>query len=166
MQPSSPRVREVLQAIQDADLPHPGGALIEAFIQESADNELAVGYFQYRCPFILGQGALVPVVADLKDFLADWTALIAACKSLFCLSISSVPCELTRSWEVDFGHLDEVQDKVIIGDITARDGGRCRITDEAAEPSDPLVVVQILRGLKEPLHPVGFNTSRSSSDQF
>jgi hypothetical protein len=66
-----------LAAIRDADLPHPHGPLLEAFVHEFVDNERAASYLLQRCSADPGSGGLTA-------FLTDWIELISACKLSCC----------------------------------------------------------------------------------
>ncbi|SPQ21779.1 a4c82a13-a3d1-47be-8447-19bb477f167b [Thermothielavioides terrestris] len=114
-----------LAAIRDADLPHPHGPLLEAFVHEFVDNERAASYLLQRCSADPGSGGLTA-------FLTDWIELISAFSS---------------------NVVDRVHDRRVIIDITARDGAKCGISGLPGSLLDPLIVVRIFSGINRQLSP-------------
>ncbi|KAK4242240.1 hypothetical protein C8A03DRAFT_40369 [Achaetomium macrosporum] len=132
MPADSPDVRAALAAIYDADLPHPGGHLLECFVDEAVDKDQAARYLLDRCP--LKDGA-----AGLDAFLSQWTELITA---------------------FNFTHITRVHDRAVFRYITKRDGAKCCVTSVGDSFLDPLVVVQILPALKRQLDPYHVASNR------
>ncbi|KAK4157591.1 kinase-like domain-containing protein [Chaetomidium leptoderma] len=114
-----------LAAIHDADLPHPGGELLDCFIRQSVDREQAAAYLLQKCSSDRGK-------AGPAAFLADWTELILAFIS---------------------EGVGRVHDRSIVCDITSRDGAKCCISGLDSSLADPLIVVRIFPESPQQLDP-------------
>ncbi|KAH6850767.1 kinase-like domain-containing protein [Chaetomium sp. MPI-CAGE-AT-0009] len=109
-------------AIRQSDLEHPGKPLLESFVDDAIDHDLAAAFLLTR---LSREGnASEP---DMGAFLADWKRTIA-------LFVRDGVCE--------------APDRNLVASVTRRDGGKCRITGRSGSFWDPLVVVPILPRIK------------------
>lgn len=137
------RVREALSLIDDANLPHPRGPLLCAFVEEALDPGLAATYIEQNCE----RGDKLQTQAAL--LASDWQYIVE-CGMLCRIRAlptppSSPTClELTTSTVSKYGTPPPLPDAQEAIEIPKRDGQRCCVTGKAATCRDPLILAPIL----------------------
>ncbi|KAH7171418.1 hypothetical protein EDB81DRAFT_638357 [Dactylonectria macrodidyma] len=112
-------VQEALALIQnERALPHPSGPLLECFISEALQPQLAAAYVLHVCRSSGDQKA------ELFTLVSDWTYIVESI--------------------TEYGNPPPVLNDETRTGIIRRDGSKCCITGKEAGPGDPLVTVPLL----------------------
>lgn len=128
-------VDSVLRLIEKANLPHPLGQLLCAFLTEALNPRLAAAFVEQNCR--PGEDQQV----DLLSLASDWKAIVECGMSAPCSrgNRALTKCPVSRH-----GSNPAAPDTATAASIAKRDGGRCCITGKAGSRKDPLIVAPIL----------------------
>lgn len=137
-----------LDAVRRANLPHPDGQLLECFLEESVNHDVAAGYMIQKC---LAVGNTQ--TASLAAFVSDWKRLISACE---------FPCMLSEAACLPIVVIREdppcpTSDKRMAAEVAQRDGGTCFLTGRGNSFWDPLGAYPIFPTFTKEIDPVRVN---------